>query len=81
MLFASSGGASAAFSGPGPYLSTDDFRPTMVESPMPDTSTSASASAVDPTAQAATLRHGAFEDAQALFAGGLFVAMALMLFN
>ena len=27
------------------------------------------------------LRHGAFEDAQALFAGTLFVAMALMLFN
>lgn len=28
-----------------------------------------------------SLRHGAFEDAQALFAGTLFVAMALMLFN
>lgn len=28
-----------------------------------------------------SLRHGLFEDAQALFAGTLFVAMALMLFN
>lgn len=28
-----------------------------------------------------SLRHGTFEDAQALFAGTLFVAMALMLFN
>ena len=51
----------------------------MVELPMPDTPTPASA--VDAAAQAATLRHGAFEDAQALFAGTLFVAMALMLFN
>jgi uncharacterized membrane-anchored protein YitT (DUF2179 family) len=32
-------------------------------------------------AASASLRHGAFEDAQALFAGTLFVAMALMLFN
>ncbi|MBT9514026.1 MAG: YitT family protein [Acidovorax sp.] len=46
---------------------------------MPDTPTPGSA--VDAAAQAATLRHGAFEDAQALFAGTLFVAMALMLFN
>ena len=32
-------------------------------------------------ADATTLRHGAFEDVQALFAGTLCVAMALMLFN
>eukprot|EP01034_Spumella_vulgaris_P041065 gene41065-50814_t len=30
---------------------------------------------------AVSLRHGAYEDAQALFSGTLFVAMALMLFN
>ncbi|MBV5292515.1 MAG: YitT family protein [Curvibacter lanceolatus] len=34
-----------------------------------------------PALSSAPLRHGAFEDAQALFAGTLFVAMALMLFN
>lgn len=28
-----------------------------------------------------SLRHGTYEDAQALFSGTLFVAMALMLFN
>ncbi len=62
------------------FLRTDRLcPPTMVELPMPDTPTPGSA--VDAAAQAATLRHGAFEDAQALFAGTLFVAMALMLFN
>ena len=38
--------------------------------PMPDASSPLS-----------PLRHGRFEDMQALFAGTLFVAMALMLFN
>ena len=37
--------------------------------------------AVDAPGTGTGLRHGAFEDAQALFAGTLFVAMALMLFN
>ena len=35
----------------------------------------------DAAPAATAMRHGAFEDAQALFAGTLFVAMALMLFN
>lgn len=35
----------------------------------------------DASAPPSSLRHGTFEDAQALFAGTLFVAMALMLFN
>lgn len=45
---------------------------TMPETPHP---------AVDAPGTGTGLRHGAFEDAQALFAGTLFVAMALMLFN
>ncbi|RLJ39248.1 YitT family protein [Acidovorax sp. 106] len=39
---------------------------------------SGAAPAPDPVV---SLRHGAYEDAQALFSGTLFVAMALMLFN
>ena len=44
---------------------------------MPDTPPTAN----DTAPPLSALRHGAFEDAQALFAGTLFVAMALMLFN
>ena len=44
---------------------------------MPETPPPAS----DAAPAATAMRHGAFEDAQALFAGTLFVAMALMLFN
>ena len=43
---------------------------------MPDPSTSP----LEPDAPE-SLRHGTYEDAQAIFAGTLFVAMALMLFN
>lgn len=46
------------------------------EPTMPDTP----ASPIEPDA-APSLRHGTYEDAQAIFAGTLFVAMALMLFN
>ena len=35
----------------------------------------------DASSPLSPLRHGRFEDMQALFAGTLFVAMALMLFN
>ena len=39
-------------------------------------------SSISPTpGPVVSLRHGAYEDAQALFSGTLFVAMALMLFN
>ncbi len=43
---------------------------------MPNTSAPA-----DEPAKPLSLRHGTYEDAQAIFAGTLFVAMALMLFN
>lgn len=43
---------------------------------MPNTSAPA-----DPPAKPLSLHHGTYEDAQAIFAGTLFVAMALMLFN
>lgn len=36
---------------------------------------------VDQPSQPPSMRHGTYEDAQAIFAGTLFVAMALMLFN
>ena len=36
---------------------------------------------VPPSPPADSLRHGYYEDAQALFAGTLFVAIALMLFG
>ncbi|CAN7695752.1 YitT family protein [Acidovorax sp. LjRoot66] len=43
---------------------------------MPDTPAPTSETDTSPS-----LRHGTYEDAQAIFAGTLFVAMALMLFN
>lgn len=45
--------------------------PTMPDTPAPTSETDTPPS----------LRHGTYEDAQAIFAGTLFVAMALMLFN
>ncbi len=53
-----------------------DCRCILMDRTMPDTS----ASPLDPDAPK-SLRHGTYEDAQAIFAGTLFVAMALMLFN